>query len=248
MIKGSTIATRMIEKSLDEETKMEIDLLLKEAKTYSYEKPDFKDEIKTLINNLSEDQILTLKGYTGIFFKKINAILRNNWNYEEHGKKTKDEEQHFRKDISEIDKIIEEFPQNKNAFITYRGTSINAFKKYCISNIEDLIYLKDKYIYEEGYTSTSLDEKKSYYNKVINGTINNIEIRYIIPPYSNDGIPLTSDSLSYSPNQMEYLLGKNSLSKVVDIKIENENAVITVVLIPKKIWNSTKSSEKGYIK
>lgn len=239
MEKGIYLATKIIGKSLDDNTKLEIDLLLEEAKSYSFKEPDFRSEIRELIDRLPEESILALKGYTGLNFKKINAILRNNWNYEELYKKTEEEEQKLREDISMIDEIISSFPPNKNAFITYRGSSVASYKKYGIDSIEELKCLEGKYLYEEGYTSTSLDEKESYYNKEINGTINNIKTVYIIPPYSNDGMPLTSSVLSYSPNQKEYLLGRNCLSKVVDVKIDGNSAIVTAVLIPQKIWNKT---------
>ena len=243
MKKGLSLATKIIENSLDENTKLEIEMLLNEINMYSFTRPDFTDEISKATENLTEEQLLTVKGYTGLNFKKINAILRNNWNYEEHGKKTVEEEHRYREDISIIDEIISNFPQNKKPFITYRGSSINAYKKYGINTIEDLLYLKGKYLYEEGYTSTSLDENESYYNKEFNGRINNIETVYIIPPYSNDGMPLTSNELSYSPNQAEYIIGRNALSKVIDVKIDGLSAIITTLLIPKKIWNKMVNSD-----
>lgn len=244
MNKGTSLATRVIEKSLDENIKLEISSLLKEIPTYTYEKPNFSEEINNFLSNISEEQLLTLKGYSGLFSKKINAILRNNWNYDEHGKKTIEEEQKIKNDISIIDEIISNYPPNNYAFITYRGTSLDSLKKYGIDSLEDIIYLKGKYMYEEGYTSTSLEEQESYFNKEIYGKINNIEIKYVIPPNSKDGIPLTTNDLSYSPNQQEYLIERNSLSKVIDVKINGTTAVITAILIPKSIWNKEIKSNK----
>ena len=43
--------------------------------------------------------------------------------------------------------------------------------------------------------------------------------------------------MSYSTNQNEFLLNKASLSKVVDVKIENNKAILTVVLVPKKVYD-----------
>ena len=249
MNKGTYLATRIIEKSLDESIKLEIAELLKEATTYTYEKPDFSSDIMLFLPRISEEQLLTLKGYSGLNSKKINALLRDNWNYEEHGRKREEDEQRINEDISIIDELIDLYPSTKKAFISYRGTTLDSFKKYGIEDIDSLIYLKGKYLYEEGYTSTSIDEKESYFNKEILGKINNIEIKYIIPPNSKDGIPLTSDNLSYSPNQQEYLIERNSLSKVIDIKINGTTAVITALLIPKSIWNKNeKSNNKNEVK
>ena len=66
-------------------------------------------------------------------------------------------------------------------------------------------------MYEQGFTSTSLKEESSYFKT--QGC--NIEIRYLIPKDSKDGISLINDELSYSTNQNEYLLDKGSLSKIV---------------------------------
>ena len=40
--------------------------------------------------------------------------------------------------------------------------------------------------------------------------------------------------------QKEYVLDKNSLCMVIDVEIENDNAIITAILIPKKIWDREK--------
>ncbi len=40
----------------------------------------------------------------------------------------------------------------------------------------------------------------------------NIEIEYLIPEESNDGITLINDDLSYPKVQSEYLINKSSLS------------------------------------
>ena len=249
MKKGISLATMIIEKSLDEDIEFEIASLLREISTYTYEKPTFNNELNSFISKLTEDQILTIKGYTGLESKKINAILRNNWNYEEHGLKTSDEEHKLYQDIAIIDKLIDSYPKTKNAFIVYRGTPLDSLKKYGINTLEDIMHLKGKFMYEEGFTSTSIEEKESYFKKEVYGKINNIEIKYIIPPNSQDGIPLTTEDLSYSTNQQEYLIERHSLSKVIDVEINDNTAVITALLIPKSIWNKNiKSSDKKEVK
>ena len=55
--------------------------------------------------------------------------------------------------------------------------------------------------------------------------------------FSNDGLPLLTDQLSYSKNLNEYLLDRCTLSKVLGVRIEGNTAVITTVLIPKHIWD-----------
>ena len=243
MEKGTTLATRIIERSLDDEAKLEIETLIREISSYDFTTPNFSEAAEDFTKRLSQEELMVLREYTGYNFKKINALLRNNWNYEEHGRKTEEEEIRFREDIGLIDQIVDKFPKNNKAFITYRGSTLHSFSKYGISSLEELISLKGKYLYEEGFTSTSLDEESSYFNKEIFGKINNVETKYIIPPYSQDGIPLINEQLSYSPNQNEYIIERNSLSKVIDVEIKDDQAIITVLLIPKSIWNKKEKKE-----
>lgn len=243
MEKGTTLATRIIERSLDDEAKLEIETLIREISSYDFTTPNFSEAAEDFTKRLSQEELMVLREYTGYNFKKINALLRNNWNYEEHGRKTEEEEARFREDISQIDLIVDKFPKNDKAFITYRGSTLHSFSKYGITSLEELICLKGKYLYEEGFTSTSLDEDSSYFNKEIFGKINNVETKYIIPPYSQDGMPLINDQLSYSPNQNEYIIERNSLSKVIDVEIKDNQAIITVLLIPKSIWNKKEKTD-----
>ena len=77
------------------------------------------------------------------------------------------------------------------------------------------------------------------------GSFKNIEIKYIVPENSQDGIPLTRDELSFLPSENEYVINKDALSKVLDVKIEGNNAIVTVVLIPKRIWNQPTKVERN---
>ena len=247
MEKGISFETKYIEKLLNEETKLEIDLIEKESKNYELVNLDFKEELNNFYTKTTDEEVMSLRNYTGYNFRRINAILRNNWNYEEHGKKDEKVVEGLTEDIRVIDSLLRRFPKNKNAFMTYRGTTLSSFKKYGIDNLDDLINLKDKLLYETGYTSTSLKEEESYFNKNIMDKYINVEIKYIIPPNSQDGIPLITDDLSYSKNQQEYLIERGSLSKVIDVEIKENTAILMVVLIPKKIWDkeSVKEVEKS---
>ena len=139
--------------------------------------------------------------------------------------------------------LLKKFSSTKSQFKTYRGTTIREFKKYGITTLEDLLSLTNQYLYDTGFTSTSLQEDTSYFKKTIHEEYCNIEIIYIIPENSNDGIPLLNDQLSYSKNLNEYLLNRCTLSKVLGVKIEGNTAVITTVLIPKHIWDKKQHIE-----
>ena len=54
----------------------------------------------------------------------------------------------------------------------------------------------------------------------------------------NEGVLLLNSDMSYSINQNEYLINKGSLSKAVDVEINEalNQAILTVVLVPSKIY------------
>ena len=103
----------------------------------------------------------------------------------------------------------------------------------------------NSYYIEDGFTSTSLLRDSSFFNRELEWHEPcNIEIQYFIPEECNDGIPLINNDLSYSKNQNEFLLNKNSVSKIFDCKIDKENnvAYLKAVFIPERIWNKEYSN------
>ena len=50
-----------------------------------------------LYSNISNEEIELIRYYTGISYKEINAILRDNWNYETNGLLTEEKKNEFRK-------------------------------------------------------------------------------------------------------------------------------------------------------
>jgi hypothetical protein len=237
MEKGKSLSTRMIMKYLTTDSKKEIENLINDMSLSTFERPNFNSKIRHYEDDLTDTELMTIRSYTGYNFRNINAVLRDTWTYDLNGKLTEEEKEKYATLSCELAELIERFPKTTSPFLTYRGTTIYEFHKYNIDSLDDLLSLKDNYLYEKGFTSTSLDEESCYFNKMINGVDINIEIKYIIPNDSNEGIPLLTDNSSYSKNQQEYLLNKNTLSKVLDVKIDKDNAIITVLVIPKTIWN-----------
>ena len=243
MEKGKSRDTCLISKYLDKDTKDEIDLLVTEASLKDNQTPDFEEDIIDFFKETTHIDIEDIRRYTGYDYKSINAVLRDNWTYEENGIKTEKKTTELRKLSERISSLIEKFSSTKSQFKTYRGTTIREFKKYGINTLEDLLSLTNQYLYDTGFTSTSLQEDTSYFKKTVHEEYCNIEIIYIIPENSNDGIPLLNDQLSYSKNLNEYLLDRCTLSKVLGVKIEGNTAVITTVLIPKHIWDKKQHIE-----
>lgn len=237
MEKGTSIETRLIARSLTEEDHLIILELLKNIELSPLRKPDFSDCLRKIYQQCNETDLMNLRTYTGYNFKSINAVLRDNWTYEENGLLTPEKEADFQNRATEISRIIRESPRVEEPFVTYRGTTLKEFKKYGITSLEELTCLKDKFLYESGFTSTAINERTSYFSKEIEGVDHNIEIIYLIPGNSQDGIPLTTKDLSYSPAQQEYLLDCGSLSKVLNVEVTNNQAILTVLLVPKYIWD-----------
>ncbi len=213
----------------------------------------FEDNLKHLYETTSYDDLDILKSYSGISFKDINAILRNNWTYDYNGLLTEEKRKYSQEIAEKIRKIIlksSEVPINMKV---YRGVGLSNFRDYGITRIEELVYLKGEYYYDGGFTSTALLRGRSFFNRPLEWHDTcNIEIEYLVPEEYKDGVPLLTSELSYSPAQTEYLLNCDNLSKIIDVKISpnKDSAHITMVLIPQKVWDKyyTPSIESPPIK
>lgn len=209
----------------------------------------FSDKIEQFLSTLNEDELLDLRNYTGYNFKFINAILRGTWNYEEHGLLNEENKYKYMSLADRIKKILYKFPKSENNFVTYRGTTINNFKDYGISDIKDLKYLIGNYMFEQGFLSTSILEDSSYFKKPPDdGNNYNIEVRYIIPKEYNEGALLINNCLTYSISQNEFLIGKGSLSKVLNVEIDqgSNKAIITSIIVPERVYNYQEERESSF--
>ena len=202
----------------------------------------FIDYLADFYNNNSISDIDNIRAYTGIAFRRFNSVLRGTWNYDTNGLLTDDAKVEYLNLANKLSECIERSSTLPTNIKTYRGVSLERFKDYGITSLEDLNSLENKYYYDSGFTSTSLVRDKSFFNRELeNHELCNIEIEYLIPEEANDGIPLIDDNLSYSKVQNEYLINKGSLSKIIDVKISPDGnlAYIKAVLIPQKMWNIT---------
>ena len=219
------------------------EILQSECVTFTSEEEilDFFTEILQQADQQNKKEEFThFKNYSGLSFSNVNAILRENWQYEINGKLTKEKEEICYKMADVMSNSIRRLPELPNNIKVYRGVPLEVFKNYGVSNLEDLLTLQGQYFYDSGFTSTSLVKENSYFDKQLKNSLKcNIEIEYCIPKESNDGFPLIRSDLSYSLNQTEYLLNKGNLSKIVTVQIDEERKTghIKMVLLPEKIWN-----------
>ena len=238
---GYSSSTKLLMKFLSEETKEKIERYIEENRNNKSIDYNFQKDTEEFERNLTDDEYMTIRLYTGTNYKNINAVFRNTWNYEDNGDSSKKD--YYKKLGDDISIIIEEYPKLKNNIKTFRGTSLREFKKYGVTSLNDLKQLEEKYLYEECFTSTSLEEESSFFNRKIIGEIQNIEVIYHVSASSQDGMPVLSKDLSYCTNQKEYILNKNCLSKVLKVEIKDDTAVVEVLLIPQKLWNKEKYNE-----
>lgn len=210
----------------------------------------FSLSMEEFLNSLNEEELMCLRSYTGYNFRNINSLLRGTWSYENNGMLDTNKQGEFRKLSDMISRILGKFNFPLINIIAYRGVTLSSFKDYGVSDLEELQYLKGKFLYEQGFTSTSILEDTCYFNKNLEtGENYNVKINYLIPSESNDGALLIDYNTSYSTNQNEFLLDKGSLSKVIDVVVDKEKKVafLTLLLIPKKIYdiNKVKNESRG---
>ena len=246
MEKGHNRVTDLVLKLISEEDQLQIDEYLLNIQQEPVEDildvNLFNNYVKRFFKDLSPDDLITLRYYTGYDYKNINSFLRRIWNYEDNGKYSEELGEKYLNISLEISSLIKRFPSPDFNFYTYRGVNLDAFSSYDINSLEELTNMTNKYMYEQGFTSTSLKEESSYFKT----QDCNIEIRYLIPKDSKDGISLINDELSYSTNQNEYLLDKGSLSKIIQVEVDKENnkAYLYAILIPKRLYDYEKEPKK----
>jgi len=206
----------------------------------------FQEPLQNFYLNHSLEDISLLRSYSGIMFRSVNSLLRNKWNYEYNGKLTEDLKLRSQKMAKDLFSLVHSFECSKLDFKVYRGCPLSSFLDYGITSMEQLLTLKDQYLYDSGFTSTSFVRSQSFFHRALEfHDFCNVEVTYLIPFESQDGIPLISDHFSYSKSQTEYLLNSGNLAKVLDVTLANDRSVayLTVALIPRKIWDPLRFAE-----
>lgn len=194
----------------------------------------------SLLNNLTEEEKFRIRLYTGKDFRNINSLLRGIWSYELNGQLTDQIKNESNITIEAMKSAMSKVQDIPFGMKAYRGVSLSNFRNYGIQSLEDLTSLKDQFMYEKSFISTTLLQKEDFANKKLEwGEQANIEIEYLIPENSDDAILLNDSSLSYNPNVCEYLIRASSLFKVIDVEVNKETntAKMLVALIPQKIWD-----------
>ena len=100
------------------------------------------------LNKLNLEEATDLRSYTGYQFRNINAILRNNWNYEVNGKLTPELKEEYCLLAEKIQRALNKAPELPIGIKVYRGVSIQTFHSYGIFSLADLVHLNNQFFYD----------------------------------------------------------------------------------------------------
>lgn len=207
------------------------DCLAREYGKYS-SASEFICNIPLMSINSHDNEVF--KHYSGYSYFDLNRAIKGTWTYEENGSDTRYKlYQHL---ASELQDAINSNNSSIGDVTVFRGVPLKYFREYGISSIEELKGLKDKYLLDKGFVSTSLVEKDSFFGKTNNyGVDYNVLVEYLVPSEFTDGVCLLKNS--HYPGENEYLINAWNLAKVVDVKTEDNSAVVRALLIPKHVYD-----------
>lgn len=239
---------KMIFKYMQEDDRNAVDNYLNNNKTYlditdsAIIDDLFKSKLDYFMDNITISDGDIIRRYSGYDYKNINAFLRDNWSYDINGKLDDDKKDFYLDYSNNLEKLINLFPKLDTNIRTYRGVPLSYFKEYGISDISDLKKLEGGFLYDEAFISTSLVKGTDYFKKSNELGLNyNVRIVYSVDGDYSSGAILSHDNLSYSKDQLEFLINKGSLSKVDKVVINDDNtAVLYVTLVPTIIWDKNR--------
>ena len=187
---------------------------------------------------ITYDQATDIRAFTGTNYFDINSALRGRWSYHENGNDSRKEK--FLMQATKIKSIISNNSTSYGDFVTYRGVSLSYFSEYGIESLEDLTSLEGNFLLDTGLVSTTLLPEQSFFGRDIEGGKKyNVMIEYMIPSEFTDGIYIGDNpNFSYHPHEQEYLINAGNMSKVTNVKINDDGtARIQAVMIPKSLYD-----------
>ena len=237
--KGKNKEVQRILRWIGKEKIDQVEEYLQESIQEEYQKFTTKEQIEQIasISSFKEEQLERIREYSRWNYRHINHAIRGKWSYEEDG--AVKYKQQYLESAMELEKIIGENPTYLGNFRAYRGVPLSYFHSYGITSLEELKNLQDQFLWEQGFTSTSLLEKNSFFKKQNNSDVDyQIQIEYLIGKDFQDGIYLRNDLFSSYSDENEFLLNQGQLSKVLSVKVNpNSTALITTLVIPKEIYD-----------
>lgn len=248
MEKGMSQLTKYLFRYLEPGKEEEMDIYISDVMDREYLSLESDEEVSQVFGEMAADftmgltykEALSLRSYTGFSHKEINALLRDKWNYEQHGLLTDEKRREYSQIGEDVEKVVFKFPPLDRNIKVYRGVTLAQFRDYGINSLDELTAMQGKYFYDSGFTSTSLVRKSSLYNtEAFQIGKRNIEIEYLIPEECHDGALLLDEYTSHYKAENEYIINSGSLIRIlsVDIDKENNTAFLRAILVPKKVWD-----------
>ena len=248
MEKGLSNLTKNLFRYLEPGKEEEMDIYISDVMDREYLSLESDEEVSQVFGEMAADftmgltykEALSLRSYTGFSHKEINALLRDKWNYEQHGLLTDEKRREYSQIGEDVEKVVFKFPPLDRNIKVYRGVTLAQFRDYGINSLDELTAMQGKYFYDSGFTSTSLVRKSSLYNtEAFQIGKRNIEIEYLIPEECHDGALLLDEYTSHYKAENEYIINSGSLIRIlsVDIDKQNNTAFLRAILVPKKVWD-----------
>jgi len=203
---------------------------------------DNPDYIEDVSKSLTPEEQFALHHYTGYTFAQNNSVARGFWDYEKLGPRTPEREARVMEENDTISRTIDKTPAPQKGFIAYRGTNLDGFRGYGIHSIADLAKLRNGFMLDKGFISTSIVRENSFADQEEGGYLigaSNIEVRYHVPANYRTGVGLFTRDLSHTPEETEYLINSQTLMFVSEVTFDKEgHAIIDAIVIPKEVYDN----------
>lgn len=200
--------------------------------------PGYEEKIDATLTYTEKEAV---KSYSGYRFAWINSVARGFWDYDKMGRKTPELEEEIRETTRNIISAISKAPAPEKGFVTFRGTNLDEFRDYDVREVKDLARMKGQFMLAQGFTSTALAREQSFAERKVDGLwigSSNVEMRYHIPAGTDEVIALTSEGLSYSPQQTEVLIDHSTLNYISDVVFDRDgHAVVDMILVPCSVYD-----------
>ena len=138
---GYSSSTKLLMKFLSEETKEKIERHIEENRNNKSIDYNFQKDTEEFERNLTDDEYMTIRLYTGTNYKNINAVFRNTWNYEDNsdssiaGMLT----QGFTMGIINMNKKIESYKDTCDSGVVELAEDIVKFQEKEIKNLKEFL-------------------------------------------------------------------------------------------------------------
>lgn len=237
---------RQFFRCMSDDRKEDIEVFCSECLNRNY--TEYEDEEVVLMSIDSASDLVgtdVFTDYSGYNFRNINNAMRGRWNYDENGHGD------YRREFELIGRELSEKIEHNQSSIgnvkVFRGVTLDYFKDYSVTSLTDLKKLEGQFLIDKGFVSTSLIDRKCFFKKENELGLNyNIKIEYLVPEEFEDGICI--GRTSYNPEQCEYLINSYNVAKVYGVSVNDADAVVKAVLVPKMVYDDYYAQDRKNVK